>query len=115
MAQDDRGRSPFADFDERLRRLRGDGQAGAAAGGGQEEDRRGGRWTGVQAGIEVVVALAVGVGVGWGLDTWLDTMPLFLVVFFFLGAAAGVLNAYRTLNRVGMADGEAGRGPGSGP
>jgi F0F1-type ATP synthase assembly protein I len=32
-------------------------------------------------------------------------MPLFLVVFFMLGAAAGVLNAYRTLRRVGMLDG----------
>ncbi len=100
MAPQNDRRPSFEDFDARLRRLRGEPEPGAEA---REEDRRGGLWSGVQAGIEVVVALAIGVGIGWGLDTWLGTMPLFLVVFFFLGAAAGVLNAYRTLNRVGMA------------
>jgi F0F1-type ATP synthase assembly protein I len=28
-------------------------------------------------------------------DLWLETRPLFLIVFFFLGAAAGALNVYR--------------------
>ena len=37
---------------------------------------------------------------GWALDRWLGTMPLFLIVFFMLGAAAGVLNAYRHLRRM---------------
>jgi ATP synthase protein I len=113
MAPQNDRRPSFEDFDARLRRLRGEPGAEAR----EEEDRRGGLWSGVQAGIEVVVALAIGVGIGWGLDTWLGTMPLFLVLFFFLGGAAGVLNAYRTLNRVGMAGGgERQRGrPGSGP
>ncbi|HEX2219843.1 MAG TPA: AtpZ/AtpI family protein [Gemmatimonadales bacterium] len=101
MAPQNDRRPSFEDFDARLRRLRGEPELGA--GERDEEDRRRGLWSGVQAGIEVVVALAVGVGIGWGLDTWLGTMPLFLVAFFFLGGAAGVLNAYRTLNRVGMA------------
>ena len=106
MPQDDR-RTSFEDFDARMRRLRGEPEPGDGGAAGQPEGGRrgGGAWTGVQAGIEIVVALAVGVGIGWGLDRWLDTMPLFLVVFFMLGAAAGVLNAYRTLRRVGMLDG----------
>ena len=112
MAPQNDRRPSFEDFDARLRRLRGEPEPGA--GEREEEDRRG-LWSGVQAGIEVVVALAVGVGIGWGLDTWLGTMPLFLVVFFFLGGAAGVLNAYRTLNRVGMAGGGGEERPGSGP
>ncbi len=113
MVQNDR-RPSFEDFDARLRRLRGDPDRAEAE--QREEDRRGGRWAGVQAGIEVVVALAVGVGIGWGLDVWLNTMPLFLVVFFFLGGAAGVLNAYRTLNRIGMAgDGQQRERPGPSP
>ena len=29
------------------------------------------------------------------LDNWLDTTPLMMVVFLFLGAAAGMLNVYR--------------------
>ncbi len=56
--------------------------------------------SGLQAGIEVVAGVGVGVLIGWGLDRWLGTMPLFLIVFFMLGAAAGVLNAYRHLRRM---------------
>jgi len=32
---------------------------------------------------------------GFWLDKWLGTMPLFLIVFFFLGFAAGFMNIYR--------------------
>ncbi len=44
---------------------------------------------------ELVAAVAVGVAIGWGLDNWLDSKPWFLIVFFFLGVAAGVMNVYR--------------------
>jgi F0F1-type ATP synthase assembly protein I len=48
-------------------------------------------------GIELGVALFVGAGLGWLLDRWLDPhigikFPVFLVVFFCLGAAAGIRN-----------------------
>ena len=39
------------------------------------------------------------------LDRWLGTTPFLLIVFFFLGAAAGMLNVYRTATRQGMAVG----------
>jgi ATP synthase protein I len=57
--------------------------------------------TGLQAGIEVFAGVGVGLLIGWALDRWLATAPLFLIVFFMLGAAAGVLNAYRHLRRMG--------------
>ena len=68
-------------------------------------------------GTELVAALAVGVGIGLLLDYWLDTGPLFLVVFFFLGAAAGMLNVYRAARGIGLGSGfpqrpEKGTGPG---
>lgn len=44
---------------------------------------------------DLVAALVVGVAIGWALDQWLDTKPLFLLIFFLLGAGAGVLNVYR--------------------
>ncbi len=44
---------------------------------------------------ELVAAVVVGVAVGWGLDKWLDSKPWFLILFFFLGVAAGVMNVYR--------------------
>ncbi len=56
-----------------------------------------------RTGIELVSALAVGVGIGFLLDKWLDTTPWFLVVFFFLGAAAGILNVYRAASGIGLA------------
>lgn len=52
-------------------------------------------------GAELVAALIVGVGIGLLLDKWLETGPLFLVVFFFLGAAAGVVNVYRAASSLG--------------
>lgn len=58
-----------------------------------------------RTGIELVSALAVGVGIGFLLDKWLDTTPWFLVVFFFLGSAAGILNVYRAASGFGLAPG----------
>ncbi len=49
---------------------------------------------------ELVVALMVAVAIGWFLDEWLETRPLFLVIFFFLGAAAGALNVYRRARQI---------------
>ena len=46
-------------------------------------------------GVELVSALLVGAGIGWLLDRWLGTTPFLLLLFFFLGAAAGILNVFR--------------------
>lgn len=40
--------------------------------------------------IELVAGLGIGFGVGYGLDYAFGTMPLFLVIFIFLGLTAGV-------------------------
>lgn len=56
-------------------------------------------------GVELVSALIVGVGVGLLLDRWLGTTPWFLIVFFLLGAAAGVLNVYRAAAGMGLSTG----------
>ncbi len=54
---------------------------------------------------ELVAAVVVGGGVGWGID-WLfghfghHTQPLFLVIFFVLGAAAGILNVKRAADEI---------------
>ncbi len=46
-------------------------------------------------GVELVAGIAAGSLIGFGLDAWLGTKPLLMVVFFFLGAAASVVNMYR--------------------
>jgi ATP synthase protein I len=55
-----------------------------------------GHWgVGFRAGVELVSALAVGVLIGLALDRWLGTFPWLFLLFFVLGAAAGVMNIYR--------------------
>jgi ATP synthase protein I len=50
-------------------------------------------------GFSFVLAIVIGAWLGWLLDGWLGTGPWFLLVFFFLGLAAGVLNVYRTAGK----------------
>jgi|SRR5271165_5560711 len=50
---------------------------------------------GMRAGSEFISAIVVGAGLGWGLDRLIGTNPAFLIVFFFLGVAAGVWNVIR--------------------
>lgn len=50
---------------------------------------------------ELVASVVVGVAIGWGLDKWLDSKPWFLILFFFLGVAAGVMNVYRITQSTG--------------
>ena len=51
-------------------------------------------------GTELVAAVAVGTIIGFILDNWFDTKPWLIIIFFFLGAAAGMLNVIRTANRM---------------
>ena len=51
-------------------------------------------------GTELVAAVAVGTIIGFILDSWFDTKPWLILIFFFLGAAAGMLNVIRTANRM---------------
>ena len=45
--------------------------------------------------VEIVAALAIGIGIGFVLDNFLDTRPLFIIMFFLLGSCAGILNVFR--------------------
>jgi ATP synthase protein I len=88
------------DLEDRLRRLRDRAP--------EEEEKVVSRGSSPQSaygfafriGVELVVALAVGGGIGWVLDHWLGTMPLFLLVFFVLGAVAGLLNVFRAAKQM---------------
>src|SRR5262249_30121527 len=92
------------DFDERLRRVRerAPGEEKAACG---ERSQTGTAFAfACRIAILLVAALLVGGGIGWLLDHWFGTTPLFLIIFFFLGAGAGMLNVFRAakeLNRGG--------------
>ena len=49
---------------------------------------------------ELVAAVAVGTIIGFILDNWFDTKPWLMIIFFFLGTAAGILNVIRTANKM---------------
>ena len=51
-------------------------------------------------GTELVSAVAVGTIIGFILDSWFDTKPWLILIFFFLGTAAGILNVIKTANRM---------------
>ena len=55
-------------------------------------------------GTELVAAVTVGTIIGFILDSWFDTKPWLIVIFFFLGAAAGMLNVIRAANRMQRED-----------
>ena len=55
-------------------------------------------------GTELVAAVAVGTIIGFILDSWFDTKPWLIIIFFFLGAAAGMLNVIRAANKMQKED-----------
>ncbi len=57
---------------------------------------------GMRIGIELVAALCVGLALGWVTDRILGTRPWGLIVFFFFGAAAGMLNVFRMAKGLGQ-------------
>ncbi len=102
MADEQRPPS-FEDFDARLRRAReADPRPRRDAPDEQPQKLRWG--SGLQVGVELLAGILGGLLLGYGLDTWLGTRPLFLIVFFLLGAVAGMLNAYRFLRRAQRED-----------
>ena len=54
---------------------------------------------------ELVAGVMVGAFFGWALDQWLDTSPLFMLLMFFMGAVAGMLNVWRVFTGRGLAAG----------
>ena len=72
----------------------------------QDLDEKKGSFMGsaFKLGTELVAAVAVGTIIGFILDTLFDTKPWLIIIFFFLGAAAGMLNVIRAANRMQKED-----------
>jgi ATP synthase protein I len=51
---------------------------------------------------ELLAGLLIGSSIGWTVDKWLDTTPWFLILFFLLGGAAGILNLWRVVSGKGL-------------
>ncbi|MDP2124287.1 MAG: AtpZ/AtpI family protein [Parvibaculum sp.] len=87
--------SDLADFDARLRKTQ---QARQKPASGRSRSTAMG--VAFRLVTELVAGVFVGAAIGWVLDSWLGTRPWFLLVFFFIGAAAGILNVYRAARQI---------------
>jgi ATP synthase protein I len=98
-----RGPSPLDDLNRRLAAIRGRRRDDTA-----ETDRgvtsKSAMGYALRVGVELVAGLVVGGGMGWLLDMWLGTGPFLLILFFFLGAAAGMLNVWRATRSMNQPD-----------
>tara|TARA_B100000700_G_scaffold306276_1_gene381258 strand:+ start:54 stop:365 length:312 start_codon:yes stop_codon:yes gene_type:complete len=55
-----------------------------------------------RVGTELLAGLLIGAGMGWFIDKWINTTPLFLIIFFLLGGVAGIYNLWRVLTGKGL-------------
>jgi ATP synthase protein I len=94
---------PLARLGEKLDKAQA-GRAPARKPGGNPGMQQG-LALGFRIGIELVTAVVVSVGLGWAIDRWLGTRPWVMLVMFFLGIAAGMLNVYRAVTGTGTAVG----------
>ena len=85
-------RNSLDDLDNRLKAARGPSEREPP---GRGRGTQSGLGQGLRVGIEMVVSVAVGAGLGYVIDGWADTRPLFMIVFVFLGFAAGIMNVLR--------------------
>jgi ATP synthase protein I len=92
------------DLDARLREARERREQNTVEGGGSRSLLKGAPLA-FRIGAELVAATVVGVGIGLLTDHWLGTAPWGMIVFFFLGGAAGILNVWRAVSGIGMAAG----------
>ncbi len=67
-----------------------------------ENDEKRGSFMGfaLKLGTELVAAVVVGTIIGFILDNWFDTKPWLMIIFFFLGSAAGMLNVIKVAKRI---------------
>lgn len=90
------------DLDTRLRRARGEDKNEGGPKGGRGSMASEGLGMAMRIGVELVAGVAVGAGIGYFLDRWLGTGPWLLILFFFLGAAGGMMNVYRAATGEGL-------------
>ena len=49
---------------------------------------------------ELVAAVLVGTIIGFILDNWFDTKPWLIIILFFVGVVAGILNVVRSAKKL---------------
>ncbi|NVK20224.1 MAG: AtpZ/AtpI family protein [Methylocystaceae bacterium] len=98
-------RSELDKFDTRLKQAQDNSTAPRGLKAATNEPPKG-LGLALRCGADLVSGIAVGVAIGYALDTFVfDSKPWLMVLFFFLGAAAGIMNVFRTVQGLGIAAG----------
>lgn len=58
-------------------------------------------WVLVGVGTHLAAMVVTGFMLGYGVDTWLNTRPVFMMIFGGLGFVGGILKAYKLLMKLG--------------
>ena len=53
-----------------------------------------------QVSTELVSAVLVATIIGFILDNWFDTKPWLIIIFFFIGVVAGIMNVIRSAKKM---------------
>lgn len=89
-------------FAERLQALRSEVKQDDGRVGGRGTPQTPAGWA-FRLSVELVAGLVVGGVIGWALDRWFGTNPLMLIIFFLLGAVAGIYNVIRSAMQMNRA------------
>ena len=68
--------------------------------GSKSEQTGSGMGTAFKMSTELVSAVAVGTIIGFILDNWFGTKPWLILIFFFVGVAAGIMNVVKTAKKM---------------
>src|SRR5690242_16939186 len=99
---------PLRDLEARLEKARREQSAATPASrGGARAQQNAALGLAFRIGLELVVAVFVGAALGWAFDNWLGIQPWGLIIFLFLGFAAGVMNVFRVATGTNQAVGYA--------
>lgn len=98
-------RKSIDDFDKKLRQVRGHAPKGRGpehSGEESSEGRQNAMGTAFRLSTDLVAAVLVGGFIGYMIDKGLGTEPFGLLLFFFLGIAAGIVNVFRTARQMNL-------------
>ena len=65
-----------------------------------EDDKKSSFGKAFQLSTELVSAVLVATIIGFILDNWFDTKPWLIIIFFFIGVAAGIINVVRSAKKM---------------
>lgn len=102
-----------AELDGKLRKARADDETASSKARSAEKGNANGREMGraLRLSTELIGGIVVGVGLGILFDKLFGTWPLMFILFFLLGAAAGMMNLMRSAMKIKTGPTDPSKGP----